>query len=226
MNVTLIIPTLNEETNIKLIHRNSKYFSTGKVIIVDGGSEDNTKNCIKKLDLKLIEMSASRGKQLKKGAQKSNSTWLFFMHADSLINKENISEIKKFITLKKNKNRVAFFRLKFNDEGVWSKIISSWTNIRSLIFGLPFGDQCLLIKRTFYFELGGHTDIKIMEDMDLILKIPRKCKTLFKASIVTSFDKYKKIGILKLSILHFLCQLLFILNINNNIIYKIYKRYA
>ena len=125
MNVTLIIPTLNEETNIKLIHRNSKYFSTGKIIIVDGGSEDNTKNCIKRLDLKLVEMSASRGKQLKKGAQKSNSTWLFFMHADSLINKENISEIKKFITLKKNKNRVAFFRLKFNNKGLWSKIISS-----------------------------------------------------------------------------------------------------
>ena len=225
MNITLIIPTLNEENNIKLIHSNSKYFSAGKVIIVDGGSIDNTKNCIRRLDLELIEMSASRGKQLKAGAKSSNSKWLFFMHADCFINEENISEIKRFITLKKNNNEVAFFKLKFNNEEFWSKIISSWTNFRSLVFGLPFGDQCLLIKRNFYFDLGGHTEIKIMEDMDLILKIPRKHKTLFKTSVVTSFDKYKKVGILKLSMLHLLCQLLFILNINNNIIYKIYKRY-
>ena len=53
---------------------------------------DNSKKFFKK-KLNFIITSPSRGFQLKKGAEESNSKWLFFYMQILELNKKNISEI-------------------------------------------------------------------------------------------------------------------------------------
>ena len=107
-----------------------------------------------------------------------------------------------------------------------ANLISCWANLRSKIFRLPFGDQGLIISRNYYFKLGGHSNEKIMEDLDLILKVPKKNRILFNSKVSTSFRRFEKNGILLQGFIHLLCQSMFLLNFKKKLIYKVYNFYG
>ena len=106
-----------------------------------------------------------------------------------------------------------------------ANFISGWANLRTKIFKLPFGDQCLLISRQYYFKLGGHSKEKVMEDIEFIMRVPKKNRFLFKSKVSTSFRRFEKNGILLQGIIHLICQLMFLLNLKRSLIYKVYYRY-
>ena len=220
--ITIIIPCLNEEKNINLISNNLKLMTGCKHLIVDGGSIDNSKKLYIKKKFKFICTQPSRGLQQLIGAKASKTSWLFFLHADNKITKENICHLKKFI-LKKNKQKVAYFKITFRKKTFFASFISWWANFRSLVFKIPFGDQGLLISREYYFKLGGHSKLKIMEDIDLITRIPKENRILLPSKLSTSFKKFNKNGVFWQGTIHIICQILFFLNFNNNLIYKVYK---
>tara|TARA_Y100001978_G_C23581807_1_gene379365 strand:- start:201 stop:884 length:684 start_codon:yes stop_codon:yes gene_type:complete len=226
LTISLIIPTLNVEKKIQIIFNNSKLYKFKEVIIVDGGSKDNTISNLKKFGFKVFQSIPSRGEQLNLGAAECNATWLLFIHADTFLNKKNIKDIKSFIKKKENQKKVAYFHLKFNSKKISSKLISSWANIRTRIFRLPYGDQGLLIKREYYFELGGYEKIKLMEDINFIRRIPYENRHFLNTSVRTSFAKYIKNGVFKQCMIHFLCQLLFYLKFNHTVILRFYKKYG
>ncbi len=220
--LTIIIPCLNEEKNIDKIKKNLKLLKNSKSIIVDGNSLDNSKDLYIKHKLHYIITKASRGAQLLLGAKSSKTKWLLFIHADTRLNKLNVSEIESFLSRNKN-DHVAYFKLRYNEKDLLAKLIAFWANLRTLLFKLPFGDQGLLITRNYYFSIGGHSNTKIMEDIEFILKIPKKNRTFFKSKISSSFRNYKRNGVLKQGFIHILCQLMYFLKFNKKIIYKIYK---
>ena len=207
LSISVIIPTLNEEKNIEKIFHNIKLLQAKEILIVDGGSKDRTRTILRKL--KVLTTKPSRGKQLKTGAKMSSQPWLLFLHADTKISTSNANELKSFI--KKKQNKVAYFHLKFDEVSFFAKIIALWANFRTKFFYLPFGDQCLLIKRGYYNHIGGFTNITKMEDMELILKIPKKKKYFFKSYVETSFRKYLKNGIIKQSFANIKNQISFFL---------------
>ena len=223
--ITIIIPCLNEKKNINLIKKNLALFNKSKHIIVDGKSRDNSRTIYFKEKLNFIIVSPSRGLQLKKGAEASNTKWLFFLHADTKLNKKNILEIYNFMSFR-NAFKAGFFKMEYRKKNFWANLISCWANLRSKIFRLPFGDQGLIISRYYYFKLGGHFNEKIMEDLDLILRVPRKNRILFNSKVSTSFRRFEKNGILLQGFIHLLCQFMFFLNFKKNLIYKFYNFYG
>ena len=98
LNISLITPTYNEQKNVQIILENINLLKPKEVIIVDGNSTDKTRKLLK--NLIIIRTKASRGAQLKKGADHSKEEWLFFVHADTKLNIKNITEIKCFIKKK------------------------------------------------------------------------------------------------------------------------------
>ena len=52
-----------------------------------------------------------------------------------------------------------------------------------------------------------------MEDLELILKVPKKNRILFNSKISTSFRKFEKNGILLQGFIHLLCQSMFLMNL-------------
>ena len=223
--ITIIIPCLNERKNINLIYNNLKLFSNVRHIIVDANSKDNSRVLFKKKRLNFIITSPSRGIQLKKGAEASNTRWLLFLHADTILNKKNISDIYSFM-IAENIYKAGFFKLKYKNKKFLAKIISNWANFRSRIFKLPFGDQGLLISRYYYFKLGAHPETPIMEDLEFILKVPKNKRLLLKSEVSTSFRRFEKNGILLQGLTNILCQIMFMLNIKKNTINKIYNFYG
>ena len=45
---------------------------------------------------------------------------------------------------------------------------------RVALFGLPYGDQALFVRRDAFEALRGYADLPIMEDVDLVRRLRRK----------------------------------------------------
>ena len=87
--ISIIIPVLNEAETIEdlLYHLidNAALENIAEIIVVDGGSTDQTTTIIKntRLNIKLITTEKGRAKQMNAGAKIATGTILYFLHADS-----------------------------------------------------------------------------------------------------------------------------------------------
>ena len=88
--------------------------------------------------------------------------------------------------------RPAVFRLAFRAKGGWPAWVAGWANLRTRLFGLPYGDQGLVVPRKLYQAAGGFPDQPLMEDVALIRALPRA--VLLNAQAVTSAERYDRQG--------------------------------
>ena len=219
--ITLVIPTLNSEKTInKTLEKiKSNFF---EIVIIDGNSNDNTLNICKKYTNDIYSTCPGRGNQLNLGSIKSKGEWLFFLHSDSILDQNCIKQIYSFTQNIKYIKKAGVFKLKINYESIFARLLERAANIRTKIFGLPYGDQGLLIKKDFYVEIGGFKNISIMEDIEIIRSIDSQNIVILDGFIKTNPEKYLKDGWIKRPIKNFICLLLFFLNSDINFIYKIY----
>ena len=89
-NLSIIIPTLNEASQLPLLLADLRYWpSTFQIIVVDGGSSDSTTTLAKLAGAEVLHLPrANRGYQLSIGASKAKGDWLLFLHADSRLDKK------------------------------------------------------------------------------------------------------------------------------------------
>ena len=146
----------------------------------------------------IISSESSRAKSLNAGANKASKDYLWFLHADSDIDVHAIVTLSKAI--KEKPHAIHYLNLAY-DEGL-AKLNAYGANMRSRLFGLPYGDQGYCMHRSIFKNIGGYPeDAPYGEDLLFI----RKAKTIgiklnnIPATITTSARQYKKIGWLKLT---------------------------
>ena len=134
-NVTVVIPTYNAEktinTTLSILKINFK-----NIIIIDGKSKDQTKEICRKYNIQLFTSKRNRGMQLNLGAEKVVTNWIFFIHADSILQNTAIEKINAFISNNKNKFKAASFKLQFDQKNIYSTILSKMVIFRSKCFKL------------------------------------------------------------------------------------------
>lgn len=204
--ISIIIPTLNEAENIS---RLLKHLATSKtsnifleIIIVDGGSEDNTLTIIQEYisensltNISFITSSKGRAKQMNAGAAIAKGTILYFLHADSFPPKGYDQYILNEIS---KGNLAGCFRMSFDSNHWWLRLASwftqfSWRACRG-------GDQSQFITKDLFEELGKYNErFIIYEDNDLINRLyARQEFVVINQKIITSSRRYKNNGVWKL----------------------------
>lgn len=104
----------------------------------------------------------------------------------------------------------AAFRLGFDTSGPMPALVAGWANLRSRLFGLPYGDQGLLIARADYEAAGGFQDIPLMEDVAMARALKGRI-TLLPLAVNTSSARYRRNGWLRrgtrnvLTLIRYLC---------------------
>lgn len=147
-------------------------------------------------NVRWLPSNQGRAQQLNAGAKQSTRDFIWFLHADSRLTTEVIATIRHY--LKKDDKHLAYFRLKFADDGPIQMILNAWAaNIRSQYFDLPFGDQGFILSRVLFVQLKGFSEhINLGEDLDFILRVKAAGITLqgLPASLITSARRYQQHG--------------------------------
>ena len=167
-----------------------------EVIVVDGGSVDDTVMIAARGEAIFIEAQRGRGRQLAAGAAAAAGDWMLFLHADTRPQEGWAQAIQTFVADPDNRFRAGYFRFALDDRARSARLMEQIVRLRSRLLGLPYGDQGLLIGRVFYDQLGGYQRLPLMEDVEIVRRIGRGRLRALAATAVTSADKYRKDGYL------------------------------
>ena len=164
----------------------------GEIIVSDGGSEDDTMAVARAACAVIVNASRGRAKQLIAGAAAARGDWLLFLHADTALGAGWREAVASHIAA--GEHTAGVFRLAYDADHDQARWLAARANRRTRWFGLPYGDQGLLISRRLHDRLGGFPDQPLMEDVEIVRRIGRSRLTVLDAEAVTSAEKYERDG--------------------------------
>lgn len=191
--LSIIIPTLNAEADLSATLASlMEGLDAGLIrdlVVSDGGSVDATVQIADAAGAEIIKGAAGRGGQLRRGCAAAKGTWFLILHADTHLDPGWSAVVATAIA----EDIAGYGRLKFRADGFAPRFVAGWANWRSRVFGLPYGDQGLLVSRAVYDAAGGYPDIALMEDVALARALKGRLQALaFTAR--TGAERYQRGG--------------------------------
>lgn len=164
-----IIPTYNASDSLGVV-LGQLSGAVDRLIVADCGSRDATLEIAIKYGAVIAAGAKGRGQQLALGAGwAGDADWLLFLHADNQLPENWRESVQAHI--KRRPNCVGYFRYRADGSGLWPRIMDFGVAMRCQWWGLPYGDQGLLIPRKIYEAVGGYPAQSLFEDVALIDKI-------------------------------------------------------
>ena len=203
--ISIIIPIRNEADNLPQLfdNINSLKPSPQQVILVDGGSEDNslaiTQRYIKELILdnksdinwQVVESVAGRAAQMNTGAALATSEVLLFLHADTQLPIDAISEVVAAM----QKSEWGRFDVQLDSRQPMLWVVSTMINWRSKLSSIATGDQAIFIKRTLFKQMDGYPKQSLMEDVELCKRLKGIAKpACLNSTVITSARRWQQYG--------------------------------
>lgn len=195
--LSVVIPTLNAERHLPrclaALVEGALAGLVRDVVVSDGGSGDLTACIAEEAGATLLAAPRGRGPQLRAGAAAARGDWFLFLHADTVLDPGWSAAVERFIAAG-GAERAAVFAFALDDTGNAARRLEAMVRWRCRVFGLPYGDQGLLMSRAHYLRLGGYADLPLMEDVDIVRRIGRRHLAYLPVRAVTSADRYRREG--------------------------------
>lgn len=215
MRISIIVPTLNESNSIVATLDRLKPFRMAghEVIVVDGGSQDETIKLATSRADKVIKSTPGRAQQMNVGADQASGDVLWFLHADTLV-PDNATQLILQV-FEKQKNQWGRFNIRLSGKHLLLRIVERLMNMRSRITGIATGDQGIFVRREAFEFVGGFLPIPLMEDLDIskrLKKLSRPC--CLDAKLITSSRRWEENGILRTILLMWRLRLAYTLGVS------------
>ena len=143
-----------------------------------------------------LDSPQGRARQLNAGVAQATKSVIWFLHADTRFTAGVIDAMRSYLVA--DKQGLGYFRLKFAQDGPVQMCLNAGAaNIRSRYFGLPFGDQGLVISKSALEQLRGFDEtITMGEDLDLVVRAKAHGISLqeLPAELITSARRYQQYG--------------------------------
>ncbi len=215
--VSIIIPTLNEEKYIGIL-LNSLQKQTKQpteIIIVDGFSQDKTRQIIRKYPfVRLLKTNPPVGNQRNQGAREAKGSILIFLDADTTIPTNFIKQIHQILKkqsiyiacpwfIPQTKNPLILFTYLFFNCIFWlfQKVLPSGAS------------TCLIVRKNIFLASGGFSSEYKFEDIELIRRLSRKNSfRMLPLTVYTSPRRFYKQGVLTTILQYLLLSVFFCTN--------------
>lgn len=166
--ISVVIPVLNEAGNIADAIASVQLSTNVEVIVVDGGSNDNTVDIAKSLSVKVLTSASGRAYQMNAGAAIAEGEILLFLHADTRLPSYFDALVRATLCT----GVVAGgFKLKIAGDAWGLRLVEWGVGVRSRFFQFPYGDQAIFLTKQVFEQVGGFPELPIMEDFELIRRL-------------------------------------------------------
>jgi len=168
MNLSIIIPTLNEATylpvTIEKIKQNAGLGEPHEIIVVDSGSTDETCDIALKLGVKLVKSKVTfsgRAYVLNEAVEFASGDVILFLDADTLVPQGYDESIENALT---NPNVVGgAFEFSLEGPQFGLRVVELINRIRYRIRQRYYGDQGIFVRSHVFRIVGGYPEIGILE---------------------------------------------------------------
>ncbi len=200
-DLSIVIPVLDEAENLPRLFQAlaEQRGIVLEIIVVDGGSADNSANISKAHGVVVLQSAPGRGLQMNAGAARASADWLLFLHADTLPSyagqfRDALAQIQAC-----NTSRVAgHFALEFERQQRKNTLLYRYMQEKTASHRRHTinGDQGLLVTRAWFFELGSFdTRLAFLEDQRIAVKVHEYGRWLMlPGHLITSARRFETEG--------------------------------
>jgi len=192
-SIAIIVPVLNEADRLPRLLRDARALGSN-IILVDGGSADETQVLLEKSGVKWVHSKRGRALQMNAGALQSESDILLFLHVDTRITSSHIEDVKDVM----HAADIVGGRFDVRLSGCHPafRVIERFINWRSRLSRISTGDQAMFVRRDVFEKLGGFPDQPLMEDVEFSRRLKREGKVAcLRRAVVTSSRRWEQHGI-------------------------------
>lgn len=193
----------------------------GDIIVVDAGSADGTAAVAVAHGARVVLAPRGRGAQIAAGIAAARGSWLLVLHADTRLAPGWAEAVAAAMS---QPDRAHYFRFALDDASRPARRLQWAVALRCRWFGLPYGDQGLLIARPLLDAVGGVRPMPLMEDVDLALRIGKRHLSMMPIDAVTSAERWRRGGWWRTSARNVLCLGLWFAGASPERIRRIYAR--
>ena len=220
--ISIIVPTLNEETCIAgTLNTLLELTGDKEILVVDGGSQDRTLEIVRALGCRVVPSDRGRGCQLQAAGAEASGEVLWFVHADTRPGPGALEAIEA--ALRDGRVVGGNFALIFDGDHYAARQMT-WIYPLLRLLGLSYGDAGIFIRKTVYDAIGGCHPYPLFEDLDLVQRMKRHGKFLHLPSrIVTSARRFSGPGYVRAWTIWITLQLLYWLGVSPYRLAKWYR---
>jgi len=222
-DISIIIPTLNEEVGITLFLTKLQALRPQcELIVVDGGSEDETANLAEPYVDDVVKSGKGRSTQMNVGAAMATAPIVLFLHSDTYLPEGAIEQIHHAINKGYSWGR---FDIKLSGKARMLTIVAWLMNRRSRWTGIATGDQAIFVEKSLFDQVGGYADIALMEDIELSGKLKQVSKPYCSSKKVTSSGRrWMSFGVFKTISLMWYLRLRYFFGADPTELAKLYRK--
>jgi rSAM/selenodomain-associated transferase 2/rSAM/selenodomain-associated transferase 1 len=219
--LSVIIPALDEEAHIEETILNAQS-PDAEVIVVDGGSGDSTVKRAERAGAAVLRGPRGRALQQNAGAAAASGSVLLFLHADTLLPKDYVTQV--FETLMDRRVALGAFRFRTDLDRPLMRGIEFTTHIRSRYLRLPYGDQALFLRKSHFQAAGGFPEMPIAEDLVFVRRVSKLGRVgIAPADAITSARRWKEVGLLRTTLINQVILAGFALGISPKTLARLYR---
>ena len=215
VSLSIIVPALDEAAGIgRMLEALQPIRERGvEVVVVDGGSRDDTRRLAAPLADRVIEAPRGRASQMNAGARASAGAFLAFVHADTRLPRDAPEAIRA--ALADGTRAWGRFDVRIEGAGALLGLIGAAMNLRSRATGIATGDQAIFARRDAFEAAGGFPEIPLMEDVALSSALKRISRpACLRERVVTSGRRWERRGTLATVVLMWRLRLAYALGVD------------
>ena len=224
MQISVIIPVLNEEAVIGACLAQFCGVEDVELIVVDGGSTDDTQEVVEALGrAQWVQVGkAGRALQMNAGVERATGDVFLFLHADTFLPSDGLMLIRDSL-------RVfgvvgGRFRLGLSEETIGFRLVAFFSTLRSRYLGITYGDQGIYVRRETFNAVGGFPPLQLFEDSEFCARVARMGKfVMLNARVCSSTRRWRKWGFVRTVVEMWVLRILYACSVSDVTLSRWYR---